>query len=111
MRGSIGNDRIFCVPKYMLVKLRDGPAGGLILPGLPRGILPMEPVEFTYGEAVRKYYRQGRWVKLLHLAATLAHAITDYKEQGSTYTEPILVDLQKPDRGGGSSYASAYVQL
>jgi len=40
----------------------------------------------------------------------LAYAITDYKAQGSTYTKPILVDLKKPDKGG-SSHASAYVQL
>jgi hypothetical protein len=73
----------------------------------------MEPVEFTYGEGVRNYNRQGRWVKLLQICATLAHAITDYKEQGSTYTELILAHLQKTDRGGASSsYASeASVQL
>jgi len=70
----------------------------------------MEPVEFTYREGGRKTNRQGRWVKLLQFAATLAYAITDYKAQGSTYTEPILVDLKRPDKGG-SSYASAYVQL
>jgi len=70
----------------------------------------MEPVDFTYIEGSHQYNCQGRWVKLLQFAATLAYAITDYKAQGSTYTTPILVDLKKPDRGG-SSYASAYVQL
>ena len=70
----------------------------------------MEPVEFTYREAGRRYNREGRWVKLRQFPATLAYAITDYKAQGSTYKEPILVDLKRPDKGG-SSYASAYVQL
>jgi hypothetical protein len=70
----------------------------------------MEPVEFTYREGGCKTNRQGRWVKLLQFATTLAYAITDYKAPGSTYTEPILVDLKWPGKGG-SSYASAYVQL
>jgi hypothetical protein len=91
MRGSTASDdRIFYAPKYMLVKIRDGPTSEVILPGLPQGVVPMEPVEFTYREAGRKYNEQGGWVKLLQFAATLADAITDYKAQESTYyTEPI----------------------
>src|SRR5579859_6938305 len=89
----------------MLVQIRDGPASELRLPGLPQGVVPMAPIEFTYREGGRKSNRQGRWVKLSQFAATLAYAITDYKAQGSTYTEPILVDLKKPNKGG-SSYAS-----
>ena len=67
-------------------------------------------MEFTYREGGCKTNRQGRWVKLLQFAATLAYAITDYKAPGSTYIEPILVDLKRPDKGG-SSYALVYVQL
>jgi hypothetical protein len=70
----------------------------------------MAPIEFTYREGGRKTNRKGRWVKLSQFAGTLAYAITDYKAQGSTYKEPILVDLKRPDKGS-SSYASAYVQL
>ena len=109
-KKSTGDDRIFHPPQYMLVKIRNGPASELRLPGLPQGVVPMAPVEFTYREGGHKTNRQGRWVKLLQFAATLAYAITDYKAQGSTYTEPILVDLKRPDKGG-SSCASAYVQL
>lgn len=94
----------------MLVQIRDGPASELRLPGFPQGVVPMAPIEFTYREGGRKTNHQGRWVKLSQFAATLAYAITDYKAQGSTYTELILVDLKRPDKGG-SSYASAYVQL
>jgi hypothetical protein len=109
-RESTSDDRIFYPPKYILVKLRDGPASNIVLPGLPQGVVPMEPIEFTYREGGRKFNRQGRWIKFSQFPVTLAYAITDYKAQGSTYREPILIDLKKPDKGG-SSYASAYVQL
>ena len=110
VKKSFGDNRIFYPPQYMLVKIRDGPESEVRLPGLPQGVVAMEPVEFTYREGGRRYNREGRWVKLQQFPATLAYAITDYKAQGSTYKEPILVDLKKPDKGG-SSYASAYVQL
>jgi hypothetical protein len=108
--ATTADGRIFCCPKYMLVKLRDGPACELRLPGLPQGVVPMTPIEFTYREGGRRHNRQGKWAKLSQFAATLAYAITDYKAQGSTYTEPILIDLKRPDRGASPS-ASAYVQL
>jgi len=82
----------------MLVKIRDGPASELRLPDLPQGVVLMAPIEFTYREGGHKTNRQGRWVKLSQFAATLAYVITDYKAQGSTYTEPILVDLKNPTR-------------
>lgn len=113
--GFVGVDdptdgRMFHPPKYMLVKIKDGPAREVQLPGMPQGVVPLEPVEFTYREAGRRFNRQGKWVTLSQFPATLAYAITDYKAQASTYTDPIVVDLKKPDRGG-SSHASAYVQL
>ena len=113
--GFVGADdltdsRMFHSPKYMLVKIKDGPAKEVQLPGMPRGVVPLEPIEFTYREAGRRFNRQGKWVTLLQFPATLAYAITDYKVQGGTYSEPIVVDLKRPDRGG-SSYASPYVQL
>jgi hypothetical protein len=42
------DDCIFHPPQYMLVKIRDGPGSEIQLPGLPQGVMPMEPVEFTY---------------------------------------------------------------
>jgi len=87
----------------MLIKLREGPGASVVLPGLPPGVLPLEPVQF-------KYKRHGRWARLLQFPVVLAYAITDFKCQGSTFSDGILVDLKKPAVGPSPS-SSAYVQL
>ena len=53
LQDPTDNARIFRPPKYMLVKIKDGPASQILFPNLPQGVVPMEPVEFTYREARR----------------------------------------------------------
>jgi hypothetical protein len=87
----------------MLIKLQERPGASVIVPGLPPGVLPLEPVQF-------KYRQHGRWARLLQFPVVLAYAITDFKCQGSTFSDGILVDLKKPVVGPSPS-SSAYVQL
>jgi len=87
----------------MLIKLREEPGASVLIPGLPTGVLPLEPIRF-------KYQRHGRWACLLQFPVVLAYAITDFKCQGSTLSHGILVDLKKPVIGPSPS-SSAYVQL
>jgi hypothetical protein len=87
----------------MLIKLREQPGASVLIPGLPIGVLPLEPVQF-------KYRRHGRWARLLQFPVVLAYAITDFKCQGSTFSDGILVDLKRPVVGP-SPASSAYVQL
>lgn len=104
------DSRAFHPPKYMLVKMKDAPANEIQLSELPRGVVPLEPVQFTHRQGGRKKDSHGRWAELIQFSVTLGYAITDYKAQGSTFREPIVVDLKKPSTGSSAS-ASAYVQL
>jgi hypothetical protein len=88
------------VPEYILVKVQDLQ---LQLPGLPYGIVPLQPVTFTWSAG------RHRSVKMQQFPVTLAYAMTDYKCQGQTF-DRVLLDLQKPQTGP-SSPASLYVQL
>jgi hypothetical protein len=109
-RETTSDAQVFYPPKYMLVKIQDGPASEVTIPGLPVGVVLIEPIEFTYREGGRRYNRQGRWIKLLQFPVTLGYAITDYKAQGSTYPNAILLDLKRPDKGSASDSAP-YVEL
>lgn len=88
------------IPEYILVKVQDLQ---LQLPSLLYGIVPLQPVIFTWSA--------GRCcsVKMQQFPVTLAYAMTDYKCQGQTFDQ-VLLDLQKPQIGP-SSPASLYVQL
>ena len=97
------SDRIIYPPPYMLVRIIEGPGSDVKLPDLPRGVVPLTPVKFTVNE-------KGRSVTLLQFPVTLGYAITDYKCQGSTYNNILVLDLRKPG-DGRSPAASAYVQL
>ena len=87
----------------MLIKLREEPGASVVIPGLSPGVFPLEPIQF-------KYRQHGRWACLLQFPVVLAYAITDFKCQGSTFSNGILVDLKKPAIGPSPS-ASPYVQL
>jgi len=67
----------------------------------------IEPVEHTVVVS-----KQGakRSCKLRQFLVTLAYAITDYKCQGKTYENQILLDLKRPVTGK-SPAAFAYIQL
>jgi len=90
-------------PKYMLVRVLEGPGSEITLPGLPPGVVPIEPITFRFSD-------HGRYVRLSQFPVTLGYTITDYKCQGSTFGDIIILDLKKP-RIGGSPAASPYVQL
>lgn len=108
--GHLGNDerereiemerdiQILYPPPYMLVRVLEGPGSDVQLPDLPIGVVPLTPIKFTVNE-------KGRSVTLLQFPVTLGYAITDYKCQGSTYKNTLVLDLRKP--GDGSSPAAS----
>lgn len=97
------DDQVVYPPPYMLVRIVEGPGSEVQLPDLPQGVVPLAPVKFTVNE-------KSRSVTLLQFPVTLGYAITDYKCQGSTYKNILILDLRKPG-DGSSPAASAYVQL
>lgn len=97
------DNQIIRPPSYMLVRIVEGPGSDIQLSDLPTGVVPLTPVKFTVNE-------KGRSVTLLQFPVTLGYAITDYKCQGSTYKNILVLDLRKPGYGS-SPAASAYVQL
>ena len=93
----------FAAPDYMLVRIPVGPGSDFqISPAYPVGVVPLEPVEFTFDD-------HGRKVKLRQFPVTLGYTLTDYKCQGSTFPGNVIVDLYKPS--GACPAASPYVQL
>lgn len=94
--------KITTLPSYMLVKLPE--SKNLIqIPGLPPGVVPLEPVQFRYSAG------HSRYAKLRQFPVTVGYAITDFKCQGQTF-DWVRVDLKKPPTGF-SPAMSPYVQL
>ena len=89
------------LPEYMLVEL---PNKNFQLDGLPPGVFPLTPVQYTSN------LRNGRSTTLKQFPVTLAYAITDYKCQGQTYSKGMIADLHKSS-GYNPPAASLYVQL
>ena len=89
----------FHPPDYMLMTC---PNLDIMLPGLPRSVLPIQAKTFTY----RSGKRQATFYQF---PVTLAYAITDYKCQSLTFDQ-VVVDLKHPSTGFVPA-ASAYVQL
>jgi hypothetical protein len=85
----------------MLVEL---PNKDFQLEGLPPGVFPIAPVQFT------THFRHGRFVTMKQFPVTLAYAITDYQCQGQTYGRGMITDLHKSS-GYSPPAASLYVQL
>jgi PIF1-like helicase len=98
-----GDGKVLHPPPYMLVRIVEGPGSDVQLPNLAKGVVPLTPVKFTVNE-------KGRSVTLLQFPVTLGYAITDYKCQGSTYKNMLVLDIRRPG-DGNSPAASAYVQL
>jgi hypothetical protein len=95
-------DNIISLPEYIFVKVPSDRATFQI-PGLPKNIVPIEPVSFKHKAG------HGRYVILRQFPITLAYSITDFKCQGQTY-DWFCVDIKKPNKGPASSM-SPYVQL
>ena len=88
-------------PAYMLVKIDDR---SIQLPGLPAGIVPLQPQSTSYSPSPNK------GVKLFQFPVTLGYAVMDWKCQGKTYTYGAVADLKRPATGFSPS-SSPYVQL
>jgi hypothetical protein len=99
------NDRrvtnTFYPPEYMLVQVSDST---IAIPGLPPSVVPLHPTQFT------RTFKSKRKVTFRQFPVTLAFAITDYKCQGETYPDGIIVDIKQPSFGSCSA-SSPYVQL
>jgi len=91
----------FYPPDYMLVQVPDSTIAIL---GLPPSIVPIHPVQFT------RYFKSKCSVVFRQFPITLAFAITDYKCQGETYSDGVIVDIKQPSFGSCSA-SSPYVQL
>lgn len=91
----------FYPPEYMLVQVADS---SVSIPDLPSSVVPIHPVQFT------RYFKSKHSVVFRQFPVTLAFAITDYKCQGETYSEGMIVDIKKPSFGSCSA-AAPYVQL
>lgn len=89
------------LPAYMLIKVHHDIGVPIHLPGLPPGVLKLEPCLTTCNTA------EGA-VSFLQFPVSLAYAITDYKCQSKTLPW-VVVDIASPP--GFSPAASAYVQL
>jgi hypothetical protein len=85
----------------MLVQVSDPT---ISVPGLPPSVVPLHPTQFTCT------FKSKRKVTFRQFPVTLAFAITDYKCQGETYFNGMIVDIKKPSFGS-SSASSPYVQL
>jgi hypothetical protein len=69
----------------------------------PLGVFPLPTCSLTFRRGKRK-------VTFNQFPVTLAYAVTDYKSQGETYYDGLLMDLRKP-LTGSTEAASLYVQL
>jgi hypothetical protein len=85
----------------MLVQVSDST---IAIPGLPPSVVPLRPTQFT------RTFKSKRKVTFRQFPVTLAFAITDYKCQGETYPNGIIVDIKQPSFGSYSA-SSPYVQL
>jgi len=97
----IKDEVIRTLPAYMLIRLNDDVGVPVALPGLPFGVVAIEPCETTFRN-------ENGSVTFLQFPVSLAFAITDYRCQGQTFPW-VIVDLKKP--AGNSPTASPYVQL
>jgi hypothetical protein len=70
-------------------------------PGLPFGVVGLEPVQISYIEGDQP-------VALRQFPVSLADVTTDYRCQGQTFPS-VIVDIKKPSGSGPA--ASRYVQL
>jgi hypothetical protein len=89
---------------YLLVKMNNT---AVQIPGLPPEVVPIFLIKSTYSMG-RGDKRKKASLKLFPV--TLSYTITDYKCQGETYRNGVLLDLKKP-KIGQSSAVSSYVQL
>src|SRR5437762_2161467 len=85
----------------MLVRILEGSGSTIKLPDMREGVVPLEPVRFTFNE-------RGRSVTLVQFPVTLGYAITDYKCQGSTYKGPLVLE-PKRTTGGPCFYDSIFL--
>ncbi|KAI9430689.1 hypothetical protein H4582DRAFT_1823603 [Lactarius indigo] len=72
---------------------------------LPRGVLPILPIEKTF----RVGGKNGISVKRRQFALTPAYAFTDFKAQGQTL-KAVIVDVGKPPTGSLNGF-NAYIAL
>ena len=97
----IKDEVIRTLPAYMLIRLDHDIGVPVALPGLPFGVVAIEPCETTFRN-------ENGSVTFRQFPVSLAFAITDYRCQGQTFPW-VVVDLKKP--AGNSPTASPYVQL
>lgn len=97
------------MPSYLLIKLDRTKAEQL--PGLPAGVLPLEPITKSFTIKVKEPSGtiKSKTVKRTQLPLTAAYAFTDYRSQGQTISH-VVVDIGQPPSGGLTPF-HAYVAL
>jgi len=78
-----------------------------VFEGLPKGILPISPIEVTFKIDADSC---SHTIRRRQLAITPAYAFTDYKAQGQTI-EYVVVDIAQPPSGFKLTPFNVYVAL
>jgi ATP-dependent exoDNAse (exonuclease V) alpha subunit len=96
------------MPAYILIKLAR--TRMTALPGLPEGVIPVEPITVNIQITVKENGKTVRRnVQRTQFPITGAYACTDYRSQGQSMPI-VLVDIQSPPEGPLSLF-SLYVML
>lgn len=111
--SNTGTVKLTKPPAYVLVKLDRTRA--TTLPGLPDGVIPIEPFTKSFEIETEGADAEGRAVKLKKTVKrkqypiTPAYAFTDYRSQGQTIP-CVIVDIATPP-GGELTLFNIYVAL